>query len=257
MKMKQQSAVEFIMTYSWAIIAISLFVVVVIVLSDARPPQNYLQSTCSIQPLLPCTDSLLAYSSAGSLQYYMVFVNQLGTTVFFPGNSINVTLSIVGGRSVYSLGSCSPNLASEGAAVLCTAAISSNLKPGPGSSQIVDFALNYSTCLTSNAITCAKSYYKSSGYSLQDISPSGTGMDLVTFSANRGGTIVLNGVTYFSSTVTYLPSGNYVIFGQPAAGTSFNSIAWSVNSPSSVVTPSSQNTVLVLSSNTVLQMQFS
>ena len=37
MAMRQQSAIEFIMTYSWAILVISLFVVSVILLSDMRP----------------------------------------------------------------------------------------------------------------------------------------------------------------------------------------------------------------------------
>ena len=59
MELKGQAALEFIVTYSWALIIISLFVVAVLVLSDVRPPVAYLQSSCSIQPLLPCSETLL------------------------------------------------------------------------------------------------------------------------------------------------------------------------------------------------------
>lgn len=256
--MKQQSAVEFVMTYSWAIIVISLFVVAVILLSDVRPPQNYLQSSCSIQPLLPCTDSVLAYSGTGPLQYYVVFVNQLGSTIYLPQNkALNATISIVGGRSSYSFGTCTPSLASEGATVLCTANIGSNQKPGAGSSQIVDFVLNYSICSSANAIACNKNFYKSSGYSLQNIAPSGTSLDKVTFITKNGATIIVNGVAYYNNTYAYFTSGNYVIFGQPAQGASFNSLAWTTNAPSYVASSSSQNTILVLNSpSTSLQVQF-
>ena len=58
MRLKQQSAIEFIMTYSLSLLIIGLFVVAVLVLSDSKPPVAYLGSTCNIQPLFPCASEL-------------------------------------------------------------------------------------------------------------------------------------------------------------------------------------------------------
>ena len=255
MKMKQQSAVEFMVTYSWAIILISMLVVMVLLVSGSRPPLSYLQSSCSIQPLLPCSDSLLSYNAVAPMHYYIIFSNNLGQILYFPPNSINATMASLGSSSSYSFGSCTPNVAGEGSQVLCSVAISGNSKPKAGSQQVVYFVLNYSICTTSEIDSCG-SFYRSSGYSIQSVSPSGVSVDNVIFVTNPGGNIVLNGITYFSGTSTYLPSGNYVIFAQPADGEKF--VAWDIDSPTSIIGNSaSQNTVLVLGSNSVITAQFS
>src|SRR5271154_7234717 len=134
---KQQAAVEFIITYSWAILIISLFVVLVLIISDIRPPQDYLQSTCNIQPSLPCIESLLAYNATSPLQYYVVFSNQLGAVLYFPSSSISLNTGATGGSGTSTfLGNCTPSFASEGATVLCRARVS-GLKASPGTQEIV------------------------------------------------------------------------------------------------------------------------
>ena len=206
--------------------------------------------------MLPCTDSLLAYNATSPLQYYVVFTNQLGSVIYLPPNAINVTFANVGGSRSYHLGNCNPNLAGQGVSVLCSASMGANLKQGPNSAQVVDFILNYSLCTTNNMNSCSTNFYKSSGYSMQNIAPAGINVDRITFVTKPGSSIVINGVAYFNNTYAYMSSGNYVIFAQPAPGAAFNSISWTVNSPSRVAASLSQNTTLVLNSNTVLRAQF-
>ncbi|MGI0100363.1 MAG: hypothetical protein ACREBH_01395 [Candidatus Micrarchaeaceae archaeon] len=253
---KQQAALEFIMAYAWAIMIITLFIVSVLLLSDTRPPSAYLQYSCNIQPLLPCTDSLMTYNSiAHSSNYYIVFTNQLGSSLDFPANAINISIETNSGSSIasYSYGACSPGTASPDATVLCNVTMNNKLIT-PGTTDTINFVLSYYICGTANTLSCAPGLYKSSGYSIQGVGGSSVKLDYLTFNANSGGTIVINGVTYFSGTSAYFQSGNYFIYAQPAAGSGFQS--WAVNSPSSVASASSRNTTLVLKSSATLTGKF-
>jgi hypothetical protein len=251
--MKQQAAVEFIITYSWAILIISLFVVLVLLISGTRPPQTYLQSSCNIQPLLPCTESLITYNSSSPMQYYVVFSNQLGHVLYFPlGSAINVTTTGTSGTgSSNTFGSCTPTFAGLGASVLCTTLVGGNSKPNVGTQVIVNFILTYSICTSApaNAIysnSLCPNFYKSSGYSIQSVAPPAFKINYVTFKTNSNGTIILNGVSYIDSTTAYLPSGNYTIFAQPNSDKKF--IGWIPIS--SVKDPCAPNTTFVLNSIT-------
>ncbi len=257
--LKDQAAVEFIITYAWAILVISLFVVLVLIISDTRPPQDYLQSSCSIQPLLPCTESLLSYNSINPLQYYVVFTNQLGSIIYFPPNAISISTSNIGGSSTYSnTGNCTPDFAAQGSTVLCRSRINGASKPGPGTQAIVNFVLSYRICPTSNVVKCSPGNYISSGYSVQSVAPVSININYVTFVIKPSGNIVLNGVTYFNNTSAYLISGNYIIFAQPGQGLMYSNTLWSLNSAGSgIVNVHSQNTTLILNSNEILTAQFS
>lgn len=259
MELKQQSALEFIVTYSWALIIISLFIVSILVISDTKAPITYLQSSCSIQPLFPCTESLLTYNAVNSVvpfKYYLIFTNQLGSVIYFPQNSINLTTSNLGKNGVqHNIGNCTPAFASQGATVLCRANIPSTLKPNIGTQVIANFVLNYSICTSNTIKSCAPGYYKSSGYSVQNIAPTGISLNNISFVTNPGGTIVINGAIYFSGTSAFFTTGNYIIYAQPPAGKKFTS--WSIASPSStVLSTSSQNTIMTVSSNAVLTATF-
>ena len=89
MGLKQQSALEFLVTYSWAFMVIALFTVSVFVLTDTKAPLAYLQSSCNIQPLLPCGETLLVYNSVSPLPIFIAVI----ITILF-GNLIFFVLSI-------------------------------------------------------------------------------------------------------------------------------------------------------------------
>jgi len=256
MGLNAQSAIEFIMTYSWAIIIISLFIITVILISDARPPSVYLGSSCNIQPLLPCTDALLTYNTVNPLQYYLVFTNQLGSVLHFPHNSLNISTSSMGGSVNYQYGNCQPAFASKGSSVLCTANIITPTKPAAGSQSALTFILSYNICSSSSQSSCTPSLYKSSGFSTETVSPSNIKLNSLTFlTVPSTATIILNGITYYNGISAYFLSGNYVLFSSPPNG--YQTISWSVSSPSSVLSSTTtQNTVLTLSSDAVVTASY-
>lgn len=255
---RQQSAMEFMITYAWAFIIIALFIVSVILISGIKPPTAYLQSTCTIQPLIPCTETLLTYNSTGFFNYYLVFTNQLGPVIEFPDNALNITQSVLNsGNGAYATGSCVPANAPDSAVVFCTASIpTGKISAAVGDQVIINFAISYNICsITNGKSSCAPGLYKSSGYSVQDIAPLGVKLDYLTMDANLNGLIVLNGVSYFPGSSTYLPSGNYIIYAQPAQGSTFSS--WSITSSgSTIAAPDNQNTTLSLNSNAVVAATF-
>ncbi len=249
---KAQSAIEFIMTYSWVFIIIALFIVTVVLISDARPPTVYLGSSCSIQPLLPCTEALITYNSVTPVEYFIVFTNELGTTMYFPPNSINLSTSSIGGNPNYQYGNCQPTYASKGSSIICSANILTATKPKSGSESQLSFTLSYSLCSSGTKSSCSPGIYKSTGFSTETVSPSTVTLNNVTFlTVPSTATIILNGVTYYNGISTYLPTGNYVLFSTAPHG--YSTLTWSIASPSSVLSSTtSPNTILTLTSNALV-----
>ena len=246
---KAQSAIEFMLTYSWVFIIIALFIVTVVLISDSRPPAVYLGSSCTIQPLLPCTEALVTYNAVTPLQYYIVFTNQLGSVMYFPPNAINISTSSIGGTPNYQYGNCQPSYASDGSQVVCTANIITPSKPKAGSQAGLTFTISYSLCSTGTKSSCTPGLYKSSGFSAETMAPSNINLDSVSFvTVPPIATIVLNGVTYYNGISTYLPSGNYILFSTPPPG--YQNIGWSIVSPSSTLSSTTaSSTMLKLNSN--------
>ncbi|HUY69991.1 MAG TPA: hypothetical protein VMV00_00280, partial [Candidatus Baltobacteraceae bacterium] len=107
--LRQQSALELLTTYSWALLIIAVFVAAVAVINSARPATNYLASSCSIEPLLPCTQTLLTYNTVSPIKFTLLFTNNLGQVMYFPVNSINITVTNIGTKGItYNVGNCTP-----------------------------------------------------------------------------------------------------------------------------------------------------
>lgn len=252
MGLKQQSAIEFIITYSLALLIIGLFVISVFIISDSRAPVSYLGSTCSIQPLFPCSETLLTYNATKPLQYYMLFNNELGSVVYFPPNAINITTTNIGTPGIgYSVGNCTPSFASTGSQILCSVNIAGSVKPSIGSQASISFIISYNICRTNKLSSCAKGLYKSSGYSIQTVAPTSVRLNSLQLLTTSSATISINGATYFNGITTYLPSGNYIIFANPAP--THNFLSWSISGSNSAVSNTiSMNTTLSLYSNAIL-----
>lgn len=256
MRLKQQAAVEFMATYGWEFIIIGVFMAFVFVLVGIKSPVSYLASTCSIQPLLPCSQTLLTYNAIAPLQYYVLFMNNLGVGMNFSVNAFNATTTNIGSSGIASnYGNCTPTFASSGSQVVCIASISGNLKPAVGAQTSLIFSITYNICRTNSPGSCQPINYKSSGYSLQTIAPSN--FNLVTLALNTNpttGTVVLNGANYFNGVKSFFVTGNYILFAAPPACYKFSS--WSVSTtgapPSTLSTTTAPNTTLSLNSNTVV-----
>ncbi|MGA2800715.1 MAG: hypothetical protein ABSE71_05325, partial [Candidatus Micrarchaeaceae archaeon] len=253
---RAQSAIEFMLTYSWVFIIIALFIVTVVLISDSRPPSVYLGSSCNIQPLLPCTEALVTYNAIAPLQFYIVFTNELGTVMYFQPNAINVSTSSIGGTPNYQYGNCQPTYASKGSQIICTTNLVTPTKPKAGSQATLTFTVSYSLCNSNSKSSCAPGVYKSSGFSAETMSPSNINLDTVTFmTAPPIATIVLSGITYYNGISIYMPSGNYILFS--TAPTGYQSLSWSISSATSTLSSTtSANTVLTLSSNAIITASY-
>lgn len=252
---KGQSVLEMMMTYSWALLIISIFIAIVFVLSGNINGQQYTAPVCNIQPQLPCPDSeLVAYNSVSPSTYFVTFTNNLQVPMFFPTNAFNVTMAGIGdvGTNHY-FGNCNPTFALVGSKTTCSVTIAGKIEPPVGTKVGSYFQLTYELCGTNNMMSsCGSSLYKSSGYSTQSISPSTTKLYAISFTANGFGFSViggptdtnallfLNGVPYTNGqNVIITSTGNYNIYLQTPNGYSISS--WSANA--GTITPSSDNVV--------------
>ena len=90
--MKGQSAMEFLMTYSWAILAI-IFVISVIVFTGYFSVGKYQMNECRIHPDLPCLMPVSAYDTAGG--------GYLGVkTNITNGMGFNITINSISTREI-------------------------------------------------------------------------------------------------------------------------------------------------------------
>ena len=87
--MKEQSAIEFLTTYSWAFLILGLFIIsiVSIVALPGKSAVTYQPESCYISPSFPCTEPFMATNSLGTL-FLVIFQNNLGTGIYFPENTL-------------------------------------------------------------------------------------------------------------------------------------------------------------------------
>jgi hypothetical protein len=257
--MRQQSSLEFIITYSWAILIISVFMATMVILSLSHPAQNYIPSQCSITPLLPCLDSLF---TTNPMVFTIEFQNNLGQALYFPYNTFNVlTVGTIVPGTQNSVGNCAPSLLPVGGEAVCNALISGTFALPTTAQFLTTFNITYELCRGNTFTSCNTPTYTTSGSSLQAVSPTSVNFYAVNFETNvpSFGTIILNGVPYPTCDIAYFISGNYVIFAQPALGHRFQT--WNIIPSSAlganVASTTAQNTVLtIVNSNSVLTANF-
>jgi len=254
--LKQQSALELLTTYSWALLIIAVFVAAVAVINSARPATNYLASSCSIEPLLPCTQTLLTYNTISPIRFTLLFTNNLGQTMYFPANSLNITVTNIGTKGItYNTGNCTPALALQGTPVLCTALISGTFKPPVGTQETILFSLNYQLCNGKTKASCASAQYKSAGQSSQTMAPSSILFHTLVIQTNpTSGLVNLNGVTYLNGANVLLLTNQYSAYAIPPSGYKFT--LWGVSGGSGLSSTVTPNTILNFSSNGTVTASF-
>ncbi len=255
--MKQQSALEFIITYSWALIIIALFVASVFVLSGYKAPSYYLSSSCYITSLLECEQSILTYNAIAPLKFALVFKNALGTAMLIPQNGINVTVTNIGLASTNNyVGNCYPTFVPSGAEALCNIDIPGGIKPGVGTQVTIPFTLNYKLCSGPDSKICNGASYKTTGTATQLVAPSSITIYSLAMNSSTGGAyIVVSGISYPVNSTAFFVSNKYTIYAKPPIGYAFSS--WSISSLGSFLSSTtSQTTTLTLSSNATIIANF-
>lgn len=267
-RMKQQSALELLITYSWAILIIVIMIFVAVLLSAFGSVSSYLPPTCYIQPLFPCQGTILSqYTGTQPIKYAVIFINKLPNTLLFPYNGFNVTVSGVGstGTNRYT-GNCTPQVALSGTQVTCSESIPGRVEPSVGTQVNTHFTIGYKVCNGGTASTCEAQVYNASGYATQTIGGSASlyvlTVETQLWSSSSkyvpaSGFLLVNGQPYYNAANVFLPSGDYVIAAQPQTLTSFAS--FSVVSGTSTIgatSPTNGMTTLHMLSNTTILLKF-
>jgi hypothetical protein len=232
--MRQQSAIEFLSTYSFAIFALSLVLVTAVTISLSIGTVAPVYSACNIQPLITCQQSLLTYNSVGGyFNFLLIFRNNLGFLLQFPSaNAINLTLTgVAGGANAVNFGGCSPTTAPQGTLVICTVKVPGTSQVKQGSNTYTQFRINYNLCTSAyNSLygnylpSCpSNTVYTVTGYSFQTLSPPYTNLYNLSISSLNG-IVIINGESYLSGTNIYLTGGTYNLYAQPNVGYHF--ISW-------------------------------
>lgn len=252
MALRQQSAIEFLSTYSFAIFIISLVLVAALAISISIGSNAPVYSTCTIQPLITCQQSLLTYNSVGGyLNFVLIFRNNLGFLLQFPVNAINLTLAkSTTGANAISFGACSPKLAGQGSQVICIVKVSGKAQLKQGANTYTQFRLTYGLCTNQTQASCTANTYQATGYSFQTLSPPYTNLYNVSIQSSNG-VVIINGQSYFNNSVIYLPGGPvvapYIIYAQPNSGKAFTS--WTPGGGVALTSASTQNTFMTISAN--------
>ncbi len=161
-----QSIVEMLSTYSWALLVVSIFIAIVIMLSGSPGGTPESPTVCTIQPLFPCLDSTFGAASHNLIPFYLTFINNLRTPIYFQGaNSFNLTTTDIGTVATEStLGTCMPDFAPPGTQVVCNANVVGPIEPAYGTNVNLLFTFTYEICSKNAQSSCAPGLYVTSGY---------------------------------------------------------------------------------------------
>ncbi len=204
--MRAQPALEFLSTYSWALILVILFTALVAVFATIQNKEAYPPSHCYITPSLPCYSMYVMENSIGTVAL-VVFTNELGSQISFPSESFVVSPSYA--PTTYS-GRCIPANVMNGAVVACNA-ILIGYHISLGTELAPSFEVKYSIC-SSGVCSGPLPLYNTSGSAELVVSPYtpnyldslGLRMPLVEIAYPAGAGTVLpgNGIYDYGAQVT-------------------------------------------------------
>jgi hypothetical protein len=135
---KGQAAMEFIMTYGWAIIAL-LVMIGALAYFGVLSPGKYLPEKCLFGPGISCKDYQIKHNG-GNLQLLLTIENKMGDAIVLQG--VNVTT--VGGTTYTSTcaGFPTTTLDNDGAAAL-TCNMGASTSPGVGQQAKFNVIITY------------------------------------------------------------------------------------------------------------------
>jgi hypothetical protein len=112
--MKNQSAIEFLITYSWAIVIITIVVAILAAIFFAlpKPTQKF---SCFISPAFPCSDALVSLNSTNATLYFVI-QNKVEQKVNITNAFLNVTTTYP--PKIFK-GSCYPSILYPNSYAVC------------------------------------------------------------------------------------------------------------------------------------------
>lgn len=151
---KGQSALEFLITYGWAILLV-LAILAALYYYGVFDAGRYVPRSCSLQPSLPCDSFRLGYnaSAPAPLSFKLLTHNGLGADMNLTNFSISTENLGSAGRNNYTGACSSPNtnttLARTGNLILCNVSITDSARiPRIGDPVRFTFSISYINCET-------------------------------------------------------------------------------------------------------------
>ena len=144
---KAQSALEFLITYSWAILALLAFMAALYYFGQFNGLQ-YAPAECSMGLDLPCMSYRISQSTGTGYEVFLVGRNDIGFDMGFQNQTFVLTAENLGlpGSNSYT-GNCSPSLVQKGHVFSCLVSIPYVQRvPRIGTTQRVGLAFTYKNC---------------------------------------------------------------------------------------------------------------
>ena len=168
-KQRQQSAVEFLSTYSWTFLILAMLITVLLIFISQKSPVNYLLNQCFLTSQITCLQDIITTNSTNIL-FAAKLNNYLGysslTYLQFGANSINVTLTGIGKNGTNTFyGNCYPmnTLVPYAGQTFCIVKIPKQLVPRQGQKISATYQISYNIC-TSGEKCASSNSYSQSGY---------------------------------------------------------------------------------------------
>ena len=187
--MKLQSSLEYLSTFSMALIVVTVVIAVVGVVWYAllSPKQSTLiPSSCILSTQLNCFQFAVGNNGAKSVAA-VVFTNNLGQPIYFPQNAFEV-LPTTSNSAFY--GTCLPANAPQGATVVCNVTLA-GYNPPIGTQLAPRFQVSYGECSSGQ---CTNFSTFGSGTTYVSSQLPFEGVTVLTFPS--GGTVDVNGADY-------------------------------------------------------------
>ncbi|MDE1825893.1 MAG: hypothetical protein KGH82_05950, partial [Candidatus Micrarchaeota archaeon] len=166
--MRNQSSIEFLLTYAWAFLIIAIFLAFLIAVVTVNKPTALTPPSCYISPALPCISSAFISNSIGS-KFLVVFINDIGQNIEFPKTNA-IILSPFLAPQTYG-GTCLPVNAPKEAIITCN--VTMQIKAGSIGTQLSPkFTINYELCQGQCAAPVAPSNtINTTGFATLQVSP--------------------------------------------------------------------------------------
>jgi len=133
--MRNQSAIEFLITYGWAIVIVTIVVAILgaIFFALPKPTAKFL---CLISPAFPCTDALVSLNSSNAILYFVI-QNGVGQKVSISNVFLNITSTY---PPIVFKGTCNPSVLYPNSYSICRIVFQKSYS----SLSSFQIALNYS-----------------------------------------------------------------------------------------------------------------
>ncbi len=139
--MELQVPTDFMSTYAWIFIAVSIIAMVGVGAALSWPSAPAMEHSCSIVSGFACMSAALGSYPGGSALFLRI-TNRQGAYVYMPGNSVIVHPYL--NDTSYN-GSCVPETVANGGSLLCVAYMN-GYEPGYGASVGPGFSIVFGIC---------------------------------------------------------------------------------------------------------------